>query len=66
MEGSLEAWIEKQKMAVNIGDTLYLPAGTVHAHFNVCQNPASILYGKSVPIFIACRLMPRRNVYHND
>lgn len=42
MEGSLEAWIEKEKMTVNAGDTLYLPAGTVHAVFNVFQNPAKM------------------------
>ena len=35
MAGSLEAWIEEEKRTIQAGDTLFLPAGTVHACFNV-------------------------------
>ena len=40
IEGSLEAWIGQEKRTVSRGDTVYLPAGTVHACFNLSDQEA--------------------------
>ncbi len=40
MEGTLETWVGQEKATANAGDTIYLPAGTVHASFNVSSRPA--------------------------
>ena len=42
MEGTLETWIGQEKVTADAGDTLYLPAGSVHACFNVSNRPAKI------------------------
>ena len=42
LEGSLETWIGQDSATASAGDTLYLPAGTVHACFNVSDHPAKM------------------------
>jgi quercetin dioxygenase-like cupin family protein len=42
IDGSLEAWIEGEKKTIGSGDTMYLPAGTVHACFNVTDQPTKV------------------------
>ena len=42
MEGTLETWIGQEKATADAGDTLYLPAGTVHACFNVSNRSAKM------------------------
>ena len=40
MSGSLEVWIDTERRTMHAGDTLYLPAGTIHAAFNVSEEEA--------------------------
>jgi quercetin dioxygenase-like cupin family protein len=42
INGSLEAWIGDEKSTLSAGDSMYLPAGTVHACFNVSDRPAKM------------------------
>lgn len=42
-EGSLEAWVEKEKTTISAGDSLVLPPGTVHACFNVSETTARMV-----------------------
>jgi quercetin dioxygenase-like cupin family protein len=41
--GSLEHWIEKEKRTLGPGDSVFMPAGVVHATFNVGSSEAKIL-----------------------
>lgn len=50
MEGTLEVWVEKDKATMSPGDTLYFPAGSVHAAFNVSDRPAKMYVVLSPPI----------------
>lgn len=43
LEGEIEQWVEKEKKTCRTGDVIYVPAGTVHASFNVTDKPAKIL-----------------------
>ena len=42
-EGSVEAWVEREKRTIVAGDALVLPAGLVHACFNVSDEVAKMV-----------------------
>ena len=42
-EGRLEAWVEDEKTTIGVGDALVLPAGTIHACFNVSDATAKMV-----------------------
>ena len=41
--GRLEQWIDREKRLLGPGDTAYIPAGVVHASFNVGDVEAKLL-----------------------
>jgi quercetin dioxygenase-like cupin family protein len=41
--GEVEQWVDREKRVLGPGDSAFLPAGTVHASFNVGQIEASIV-----------------------
>ena len=43
ISGGLEAWIEGEKSILGPGDSMYMPAGTIHACFNVSDSPAKMV-----------------------
>ncbi len=43
LEGSVEQWLEDEKQTLNPGDSVFIPAGLVHASFNVSSRPAKLL-----------------------
>jgi quercetin dioxygenase-like cupin family protein len=43
LSGSAEQWVEKQKRSMPPGTSLYLPAGIVHATYNVGQETLDFL-----------------------
>lgn len=43
IEGTVEQWLEKDKKDLTAGDSAFVPAGVVHASFNVSRKPAKLL-----------------------
>jgi quercetin dioxygenase-like cupin family protein len=43
VEGEVEQWLDQQKRVLKAGDTVFLPAGVVHASFNTSQRNARLL-----------------------
>jgi quercetin dioxygenase-like cupin family protein len=43
IEGEVEQWREDEKRMLGPGDAVFLPAGTVHASFNVSDTDAKLL-----------------------
>ncbi|MFK7855065.1 MAG: cupin domain-containing protein [Granulosicoccus sp.] len=43
VSGSVEQWLEKERKDLNSGDSLFIPADTVHASFNVGTDPVVLL-----------------------
>ena len=43
IHGEVEQWLEQQKRTLKPGDAIVIPAGTVHASFNVSQADAKLL-----------------------
>lgn len=41
--GEVEQWVDREKRVLGPGDSAFLPAGTVHASFNVGKVEASIV-----------------------
>ena len=41
--GSVEQWVDREKRVLGPGDSAFLPAGMVHASFNVGSSDASIV-----------------------
>jgi quercetin dioxygenase-like cupin family protein len=43
IDGQLEQWLEKDNQVLTNGDSVFIPAGVVHASFNVSDKPAKFL-----------------------
>lgn len=43
VEGEVEQWLEQGKQTLRAGDAVYLPAGVVHASFNVSSRNAKLV-----------------------
>ncbi len=43
IEGSIEQWLRQEKRTLQPGDSVFIPADTVHASFNVSSRPAKVL-----------------------
>ncbi len=43
LEGQVEQWVEHEKQILGPGDVAFIPAGVVHASFNVGDGPAKLL-----------------------
>ena len=43
LAGSIEQWLGEEKQMLNQGDTVFIPAATVHASFNISAAKARIL-----------------------
>ncbi|MBI1924765.1 cupin domain-containing protein [Candidatus Poribacteria bacterium] len=43
IEGSIEQWLRQEKRMLQPGDSVFIPADTVHASFNVSSRPAKVL-----------------------
>ena len=43
VEGRVEQWLDKQKQLLQPGDSVFIPADTVHASFNVGAGNAHLL-----------------------
>ena len=43
IDGEIEQWLEKQKQTLRAGDSIFIPADTVHASFNVSKKQAKVL-----------------------
>ena len=43
LAGEVEQWVEKEKRILKPGDAAHIPAGVVHATFNVSKSDATIL-----------------------
>jgi quercetin dioxygenase-like cupin family protein len=43
IEGEVEQWREEENRLLGPGDAVFLPAGTVHASFNVADRDAKLL-----------------------
>lgn len=43
LSGRIEQWIDKERRVLGPGDAAFLPAGTVHASFNVGDGEARLL-----------------------
>ena len=41
--GKVEQWVDREKRILGAGDSAFLPAGTVHASFNVGDSDAKIV-----------------------
>jgi quercetin dioxygenase-like cupin family protein len=50
LSGKIEQWLEKEKRILGPGDSVFIPAGVVHASFNAGTDDARILaiFGPSV------------------
>jgi len=42
IEGSVEQWLEDRKQVLTAGDSVFIPAGVVHASFNVSAGSAKL------------------------
>jgi len=43
MEGQVEQWLDQQKRVLKAGDSIFIPAGVVHASFNTGKANAKML-----------------------
>jgi quercetin dioxygenase-like cupin family protein len=43
LQGELEQWLEQEKRSLNPGDTVFINKNTVHASFNVSNQPIKLL-----------------------
>ena len=43
VEGEIEQWLEENKKVLKSGDSIFIPAGVVHASFNIADKPAKVL-----------------------
>ena len=43
LSGTLEHWIDREKRILGPGDSVFMPAGVVHATFNVGREDATVL-----------------------
>ena len=43
IDGEVEQWLDQGKQTLRSGDSVYLPAGMVHASFNVSDRSAKLL-----------------------
>jgi quercetin dioxygenase-like cupin family protein len=43
IEGRIEQWIDRERRVLGPGDSAFIPAGEVHASFNVGPQPAKLL-----------------------
>ncbi len=43
LSGTAEQWIEKEKRVMKAGDSIYLPAGLVHATYNIGEGTLEFL-----------------------
>lgn len=43
IDGEVEQWLDQGKRTLRTGDSVYLPAGMVHASFNVSDRNAKLL-----------------------
>ncbi|MCR4410841.1 MAG: cupin domain-containing protein [Thermoguttaceae bacterium] len=43
VDGQVEQWLDKGKRVLSTGDSVYIPAGTVHASFNTGARDAKLL-----------------------
>ena len=43
VEGQVEQWLDRQKRTMHPGDSVFLPAGVVHASFNTSPKDAKLL-----------------------
>jgi quercetin dioxygenase-like cupin family protein len=43
IEGEVEQWLDRQKRVLRSGDAVFIPAGVVHASFNVAGAKARML-----------------------
>ena len=41
--GKVEQWVDREKRILGPGDSAFIPAGVVHASFNVASQPAKIV-----------------------
>jgi quercetin dioxygenase-like cupin family protein len=48
--GKVEQWVDREKRILNVGDAAFIPAGMVHASFNVGDGDVKMLaiFGPSV------------------
>jgi quercetin dioxygenase-like cupin family protein len=43
MSGSVEQWLEKERRTLGPGDSIFIPADTVHASFNKSKSDAKLI-----------------------
>jgi quercetin dioxygenase-like cupin family protein len=43
LKGPIEQWLETEKQILSAGDSTFIPANTVHATFNVSDQPVKVL-----------------------
>ena len=43
LEGEIEQWLDKEKKILQKGDSAFIPAGLVHATFNILEKPVKAL-----------------------
>lgn len=43
LSGTIEQWIGQNKQILHAGDSAYIPAGEVHASFNISKGQAKVL-----------------------
>ncbi|MDH3652064.1 MAG: cupin domain-containing protein, partial [Saprospiraceae bacterium] len=43
LDGKIEQWIGEDMKQLKQGDSAFIPAGMVHASFNIDKNPATVL-----------------------
>lgn len=43
LDGSIEQWVGKEKHILNAGDSVFIPANTVHASFQIGEKEAKLL-----------------------
>jgi quercetin dioxygenase-like cupin family protein len=42
LKGKVEQWVDKTKQILNVGDSAFVPKNTVHASFNIFEEPATL------------------------
>ncbi len=43
LNGEIEQWLETEKQILTTGDSTFIPSNTVHASFNVSDEPVKVL-----------------------
>ncbi len=43
IEGSIEQWLLEEKQVLNAGDSVFVPAGVIHASFVASSSPAKVV-----------------------